>query len=223
MTARERLLKIYYLLMERLFGPLARPSVSPNTISLVSLAASFAACILYARGTFFAGGLVLLLSGFLDTLDGTIARLAGRSTRFGALLDSVLDRYADFFVFAGLMVYYRYHWMFFVIILAILGSFMVSYVKARAESLGELPVVGLMQRPERLLLIVAGSFLTVPASWHDPRWEECPVIAVLCLLSVLTNTTALHRLLAARQELSRQEERGETTGVRPRAGRDGGS
>lgn len=147
MALRERLLKNYYTLIERLARPLAYPSVSPNVISLVSLAVSCAAGALYASGAFCWGGIILLLSGFLDTLDGTIARLRGKSTRFGALLDSTLDRYADFFVFAGLLIYYRYHWMFFVIILAILGSFMVSYVKARAESLGKILVVGLMQRP----------------------------------------------------------------------------
>jgi CDP-diacylglycerol--glycerol-3-phosphate 3-phosphatidyltransferase len=203
---REQLLKNYYTLIERLIRPLIRLSLSPNIVSMVSLVTSFAALVLYARGTFFWGGIVLLLSGFLDTLDGTIARLTGRSTRFGALLDSTLDRYADFFVFAGLLIFYRYHWMFFIIALGILGSFMVSYVKARAESLGTTRTVGLMQRPERVLLIVAGSLLTVPASWCSPRWQDVPLVAVLCLLSILTNITALHRLLAAKRELSQQEK-----------------
>jgi len=208
MTMREQLLKNYYALVERLIRPLIRSSFSPNAVSLVSLVASLAACILYARGTFFWGGIVLLLSGFLDTVDGTIARITKRSTRFGALLDSTLDRYADFFVFVGLLIFYRYHWMFFIITLGILGSFMVSYVKARAESLGTTGVVGLMQRPERVLLIVAGSLLTLPASWYDPRHEDVPLVAVLCLLSILTNITALHRLLAAKQVLSQQEKEG---------------
>ncbi|MBW2562281.1 MAG: CDP-alcohol phosphatidyltransferase family protein [Deltaproteobacteria bacterium] len=212
---RACILKNYYALIERLVRPLVRSSFSPNVVSLVSLVASFAACILYARGTFFWGGTVLLLSGFLDTLDGTIARLTGQSTRFGALLDSTLDRYADFCVFAGLLIFYRYHWMFFIVILAILGSFMVSYVKARAESLGTTRVVGLMQRPERVLLIVAGSLLTAPVSWYDPRYQDVPLVAVLCLLSILTNITALHRLLAARQELSQQEKEEMRSNRRP--------
>jgi CDP-diacylglycerol--glycerol-3-phosphate 3-phosphatidyltransferase len=202
---RERLLTIYYSLIERLIRPLARPSVSPNVVSLTSLAVSLVTGAFYAFGAFFEGGIVLLLSGFLDTIDGTIARLTGQSTRFGALLDSTLDRYADFFVFAGLLIYYQNHWMFYVIILAILGSFMVSYVKARAESLGGTRVVGLMQRPERVLLIVAGSLMTVPASWYDPHWQNVPVVIALCFLSVLTNVTALHRLLAAKEDLSQQE------------------
>lgn len=206
MAMREWVLKNYYSFIERLIRPLIHSSFSPNIVSLASLVASFVAGILYASGSFCAGGIVLLLSGFLDTLDGTIARLTEQSTRFGALLDSVLDRYADFFIFAGLLIYYRYHGVFFIIILAILGSFMVSYVKARAESLGKMRVVGLMQRPERVLLIVAGSLLTVPASWYDPRYQEIPIVSMLCLLSILTNTTALHRLLAAKNDLSHRGE-----------------
>ena len=205
---RAQILKNYYTLIERLIRPLIRSSFSPDIVSLVSLVASFAALILYARGTFFWGGIVLLLSGFLDTIDGTIARLTGRSTRFGTLLDSTLDRYADFFVFAGLLIFYRYHWMFYIVTLAILGSFMVSYVKARAESLGTTRVVGLMQRPERVLLIVAGSLLTVPTSWYDPRYQDVPLITVLCFLSILTNITAIHRLLAAKLEFSQRGKKG---------------
>lgn len=196
---REKILKAYYTLIERLLRPLVRSAVSPNVISLVSLIVSVVAGIMYAGGLFFTGGMTLLLSGFLDTLDGTIARLKGQSTRFGALLDSTFDRYADFVVFAGLLTYYRHHWMLFMIILAMLGSFMVSYVKARAEALGTIRVVGFMQRPERVLLLVAGSILTL---WCPADYAEIPIVAAVSLLAVLTNITALHRLIAARKDLS---------------------
>ncbi len=83
---------------------------------------------------------------------------------------------------------------------------MVSYIKARAESLGKTRVLGLMQRPERVLLIVAGSILTTPASWYDPRCYDIPVVSALCLLAVLTNATALHRLLTAKADLSDGKE-----------------
>lgn len=199
---REKLLKAYYGLIGRLLRPLVRSSISPNVVSLVSLAVSLAAGIMYAFGLFFAGGITLLLSGFLDTLDGTIARLTGKSTRFGALLDSTFDRYADFIVFTGLLIYYRDHWMWFTTIFAILGSFMVSYIKARAEALGTIRVVGFMQRPERVILLVAGSILTV---WCPVGHSEVPLIAAVCLLAVLTNMTALHRLLAAKKDLSEED------------------
>ncbi len=199
---RKRLLEKYYTIIERLLKPMVRFDVSPNAVSLLSVVVSFAAGILYATGTFFWGGIVLLLSGFLDTLDGTIARLQGQSTRFGALLDSTLDRYADFSVFAGLLIFYKHHWVFFIIILSILGSFMVSYVKARAESLGATRIVGLMQRPERMLLMAAGSLLSAPSLWPFGGSNDVPVIVALCILAILTNITALHRLFAAKEELS---------------------
>jgi CDP-diacylglycerol--glycerol-3-phosphate 3-phosphatidyltransferase len=199
---RDRCLKSYYNFVEKLIRPQIHAFFSPNIVSLLALASSFAAGILYGGGFFFAGGVVLLFSGFLDTLDGTIARLTNVSTRFGALLDSVLDRYADFFILTGFLIYYRYKGMFFVILLVILGSFMVSYVKARAESLGKIRVIGLMQRPERVLLIVVGSFLTLPVSWYFPNYKDVPIVVVLYLLAILTNITSLHRLFAAKKDFS---------------------
>ena len=201
-TPRDRLLKRYYNFIEKIIKPQTPSFFSPNIITVLALATSFVAGILYGGGFFLAGGIVLLFSGFLDTIDGTIARLTQRSTLFGALFDSVLDRYADFFILAGFLIYYRNTVMFFVIILTLLGSFMVSYVKARAESLGKTRVVGMMQRPERVLLIVVGSLLTVPASWYFPDHTDYPVILVLCLLAILTNITAIHRLWAAKKDLS---------------------
>lgn len=199
---RARILRTYYAFTEQMLRPLVRSSVSPDMISLVSLIMSLVAGAMYSRGFFFTGGITLLLSGFLDTLDGTMARLTGKSSRFGALLDSTFDRYADFFVFAGLLIYYRYHWMLFIIILAMLGSFMVSYIKARAEALGTIRVVGFMQRPERVLLLVAGSLLTLPSSWYSVDYTEIPIVTAVSLLALLSNITALHRLIAARKDLS---------------------
>ncbi len=198
---RNTLVTGYYRLIEKLIRPMIRPDVSPNAISFFSVVVSFAAGMLYAFGVFFWGGLVLLLSGFLDTLDGTVARLRGQSTRFGALLDSTLDRYSDFFPLAGLLLFYKDHWVFFFILLSIIGSLMVSYIKARAESLGATRVVGLMQRPERLILLLAGSILSVPPSWGIGNIADIPLIASLCILGILTNLTAFHRLLAAKEEL----------------------
>jgi CDP-diacylglycerol---glycerol-3-phosphate 3-phosphatidyltransferase len=199
---RKKIIRTYYHVIEWLLIPVMRFDVTANFISLASVVVSFVSGLLYACGIFFWGGIVLLLSGLLDTCDGSIARLRGQSTRFGALLDSTLDRYSDFWIFAGLLFYYRNHWVFALIVLSIIGSFMVSYVKARAESLGATGVVGLMQRPERLLLIAAASLLAAPFLWPPGNSKEIPVIAALCILSVLTNTTALHRLFAAKRELS---------------------
>lgn len=202
---RSRLITKYYDLVKRFVRPLADKGVSPNTISVISLGLSFLSGCLYAFGLIFAGGIFLLLSGFTDTIDGAIARLTGQSTKFGALLDSTLDRYAEFFIYFGLMVYYRDRFIFYVVMLALMGSILVSYVKARAESLGRIRVVGLMQRPERFFLLVLGSLLNGPIGRYFPECPDCIFIAALILLAFLTNITVIHRLLAGKKDLFHPE------------------
>lgn len=199
---RQRFLRAYYDLVESLIKPQVAAFISPNIISLLALILSLVTGVMYGMGLFFAGGIVLLLSGFLDTIDGTIARLNKATTQFGALLDSVLDRYADFFILTGLLIYYRYEWVFFVILLAMLGSFMVSYVKARSESIGKIKIVGLMQRPERVLLVAAGTLLTWPVSHYYPNYCDVPVVTALCILAILTNITSIHRLFSAKKNFT---------------------
>jgi CDP-diacylglycerol--glycerol-3-phosphate 3-phosphatidyltransferase len=199
---REQLIKRYYTLLEKSLRPLLKSGVSPNAISLLSLLASLSAGICYGYGRIFSGGLLLLLAGFLDTVDGSVARLTGRSDRFGALLDSTLDRYAEFFVFFGFLYHFRNRWMFAVVLLALMGSVMVSYVKARAQSLGTVRTVGLMQRPERFALLIAGSIFNGPSAILFPRCPDAALSGSLILLALLSNGTALHRLLAGRKDLA---------------------
>lgn len=203
--ARSRLITKYYDLLKICVRPLANKGISPNTISIISLGLSFLSGCLYAFGLIFTGGILLLLSGFTDTLDGAIARLTGQSTRFGALLDSTLDRYAEFFIYFGLMVYYHDRLIFYVVMFALMGSIMTSYVKARAESLGRTRVVGLMQRPERFFLLAFGSLLNGPIGRYFPEYPECIFIGTLILLAFLTNITVLHRLLAGKKDLVHPE------------------
>lgn len=205
MKARERFIKGYYTVIEKCLRPLAGKGVAPNFVSLFSLGLSLISAIFYAMGYFFIGGLTLLLSGFTDTLDGSIARITGRSNRFGALLDSTLDRYAEFFVFFGLLIHFREGWPLYIVIIALMGSIMVSYVKARAESLGSRRVIGLMQRPERLIMLALGSILNAPLGRYFPECPDCIIIITLILLAILTNITAIHRLLAEKKDLSRME------------------
>jgi len=205
MKIRERFIKKYYTILEKCLRPLARKGVTPNFVSLFSLGLSLISATFYAMGYFFIGGLALLLSGFTDTIDGSIARITGRSNRFGALLDSTLDRYAEFFVFFGLLIHFREGWAFYVVIIALMGSIMVSYVKARAESLGSKRVIGLMQRPERLIMLVLGSILNAPLGRYFPECPNCIIIITLILLAILTNITAIRRLLAEKNDLSQVE------------------
>jgi CDP-diacylglycerol--glycerol-3-phosphate 3-phosphatidyltransferase len=137
---------------------LAGLGVTPNHLTLFGLVASAAGGALLAWGRFRTAALALLLGGLADMLDGAVAREAGCSTRFGAFLDSTVDRYAEMLVFAGLLVYFIrvedstiYALLTF---LAAGGSYMVSYTRARAEGLGLRCDVGLMERPERLILIL---------------------------------------------------------------------
>jgi len=202
---RRKLYVTYYRHLEKFLEPLAQKGVTPNTVTIISLCISLFSAICYAFGYIFMGGLLLLLSGFTDTMDGTIARLTGQTTKFGALLDSSLDRFAEFFVFFGLIVYFHTIWMLFVVMGALMGSIMVSYVKARAESLGAVKVVGLMQRPERIVLLSAGSFLNAPIGQHLPECRDCTLIITLLLLALLTHVTVLHRLMVGKKDLTQPE------------------
>jgi phosphatidylglycerophosphate synthase len=198
---RNRLIAQYYTILEKCVKPLTQRGVSPNVISIASLGLAFIAAVFYTSGMIFMGGVTLLLSGFTDTLDGSIARITGQTTKYGALLDSTLDRYAEFFIFFGLIIYFHNGWMVAVVLLALMGSIMVSYIKARAESLGQTKNVGIMQRPERLVLLSFGSLLNTPAGRYYPECPDCVLIVTLVFLAVLTNITALQRLFAGKKYL----------------------
>ena len=133
---RQKAQKGYYAVMEKVARPLVSAGVSPNHITVIGMLLSLAAGVLFAGGAIFAGGMVLWASALMDPIDGTVARLSGRVTRFGALFDSTLDRYSEFFIFFGFLFYFNSGWMFIAVMLALMGSIMVSYIKARAEGLG---------------------------------------------------------------------------------------
>jgi CDP-diacylglycerol--glycerol-3-phosphate 3-phosphatidyltransferase len=199
---REKAQKRYYRVMEKVAYPLVSAGISPNHITVAGMLLSLAAGVLFAIGAIFWGGMLLWASALMDPIDGTVARLSGKVSRFGALLDSTLDRYSELFVFFGLMFYFRGGRMLFVVMLALMGSIMVSYVKARAESLGQKEFRGLMQRPERIILLIAGTVLNTPINHYLlGDCQECTVKGTLVILAVLTNLTALQRLLSSRNEL----------------------
>ncbi len=199
---RVKLVNRYYAVIENSIGPVLRSGISPDALSFLGLAASFAAGLFFGTGLVFPGGLALLFSGFLDTLDGSVARLTGRSNPAGALLDSTLDRYAELAVFSGLLFYYRHGWMFAFVVLALVGSVMASYVKARAQSLGKVRTVGLMQRPERLALLIVGSLANPLVELFLPEYPDVALSTAIVVLAVLSNGTALRRLVEGRKDLS---------------------
>ncbi len=161
--------------------------VSPNTITLVGLLVNLASGVLVGAGQLVAGGVVLLLASVFDILDGAVARVTGKVYRYGAFLDSATDRYAEAFTSVGLIVHFQVldgkHTIEPILIIAALaGSLLVSYVRARAQSLGFVCDGGLLARPERVVLTVIG--LLIPPL----------LLPVLWVLAVLTNVTALQRI-----------------------------
>jgi len=176
--------------------------ISPNVLTIIGLALNGVACTLFALsgGKDYArpdllrlGGLVALVASIFDMLDGRVARLRGRETSFGAYLDSTMDRYSDMVLFMGLLVLYArvdrtphmvLCWA------AAFGGFMTSYARARAESLIPRCSVGLLERPERIVLIVVGALTN-------------RMVAVLWIIAVLSNLTAVQRVVYTLRELRR--------------------
>ncbi|MDA1189359.1 MAG: CDP-alcohol phosphatidyltransferase family protein [Chloroflexi bacterium] len=172
--------------------------VTPNMVTLGGLLVAGASAYFISQGFLLIGGLVLAASGLFDMLDGTLARATNKASRFGALFDSVSDRVAEAGTLLGVLVFYSTTTNTVGMALAFAafaGSFMVSYLRARAEGLGIECKAGLMTRPERVVILVLS---LVIAQWWTPM-----LIIALGIISGLTIFTSLQRLLLVRQELAR--------------------
>lgn len=165
---------------------LHRLGVTPNQVTLIGLALSFGAAAAVATGRFGLATILLLVGSVCDMLDGGLARLDGGGSRFGAFLDSTMDRYAELGLFVGYAVYFAGNGTpldVAVVCVAAAGSILVSYARARAEGLGLDCNVGLMERPERLVVLIVATALG-------------PVVLLWAIraLAVLTHLTALQRI-----------------------------
>ena len=185
--AARRLLHTY------LEGPvarlLARLGLTPNTVTLLGLLVAADSAYLLSTGHLWVGGVVLLASGVFDLFDGALARETGRVTAFGALLDSVVDRLSEAVVLLGLLVFYLDRSSdtgALLVFMALAGSVMVSYLRARAEALAVECKIGVMTRPERVATLAAG--LIVGHWWADG------VLVALGAIAGLTLLTASQRL-----------------------------
>ena len=151
----------YLRLIEPVVGLLVAWRVSPNVITTFGTLCTIAVGVLYAQGRFVAGGWLFGVTAMFDVLDGMVARRTGTASAFGAFYDSTLDRVADGAVLGGILVFWAtdatYHstGMLYVTLAAIVGTFLTSYTRARAESIGIDAKVGMMQRPERVTLLAA--------------------------------------------------------------------
>lgn len=162
---------------------------TPNFISFIALVLGLAAGILFALAQPLWAGVVIILSGFFDLLDGQVAAKTDKKSLFGAIFDSTLDRYSEFFVYLGIAYYFRFHWALWVCFFTFFGSYMVSYTRARAEGLGVECQIGIMQRAERLGLLAIGSLLGSIFGVFDSV-----MIAVLITIAVVSNFTAFQRI-----------------------------
>ena len=190
------------VLLDAIVRLLALSRIDPNVLTLMGLVVNTYAAFLfgYANGDnqrrmFFYAGLVIIGSGFFDLVDGRVARASNQVTRFGAFFDSVVDRYSDASLFFGLLVFYARGNRFFYVVLTALvmiSAIMVSYARARAESLIGTCRVGFMERPERLVLLIIGALFNVMA----------PVLWVIAALSTLT---VVHRIVYTWQRTSEMD------------------
>jgi phosphatidylglycerophosphate synthase len=189
--------------LERLFLALGIP---PTAFNWAGVGFGLVAGVAYARGAFAAAGWLVLLGGAADIFDGRIARARGLVSKAGAFLDSTLDRFAETFAYAGLAVWARTSaWGVLAAVMALGGSLLVSYARARGEGLGVTYRGGLMQRAERLVLLALASLLdpvVAPlAGWPSGRL----LLAVLGLIGIASLGTAVHRTLAIARTLDREE------------------
>ena len=174
---------------EALMSAIGRVPLTPNQVTVVGLVLTFVAATLAAFGQLRWAGIVLIFAGTCDILDGALARSTHASYPYGAFLDSTLDRYSEGAIYAGLAAYFvgmggpLQRWLVLATLAALAGSFLVSYVRARAQSLGVVCESGLFARPERVVVTVIGLI-----------FGGVVLYTVVFLLAVLTNLTALQRI-----------------------------
>ena len=176
--------KTFKGLLDAIAGFLLKIGLTPNAVTLFGVAFSAGVAVLLALGHITWGGILMVLAAPMDALDGSMARLSGKVSNFGAFLDSVTDRYSEMIILAGLLVYFIGQSNMTAILLifaAAVGSILVSYTKARAESLGYNAKVGILTRVERVIVLDVCLIFNFP-------------IVALWILAILANFTALQRI-----------------------------
>ena len=181
----------FAFLLAPLGETVAKTGISPNQLTILGMALSILAGVIIGLGHPRWGAVVVIIGGLCDALDGTIARSTQRVTRFGAFLDSTLDRYSDLALYLGVMALaygQRNFSLFLWTALALTGAIMVSYTRARAECIIESCQVGIMERPERVIILLAGLVF---------NWLE----GAMVVTAILANFTALQRIYHTYKQL----------------------
>lgn len=190
LTFTDHLRRIFRFILEGIASFLNRLGVKPNIITIAGFIGNLFAGILIGLGYLFWGGLLALIVGPFDALDGVMARLRNESGKYGAFIDSVTDRFSEIALYGGLLVYFieTGTWQdALLVFFATVGSIMVSYIRAKAESLGYSVKIGLLTRAERYLVLIPGILLGYPR-------------ISLWILALLTNFTALQRFWYVRKQ-----------------------
>ena len=190
MTFTDRMRVWFKGVLDPIAGFLNRIGLMPNTMTILGLVGNTIGAILLSQGMMTWGGLLILLMGPVDALDGTMARLRGMAGEFGAFVDSVTDRYSELIIFGGLLYYYVQQGSELYAILAFVsaaGSVLVSYIRARGQSLGKDTKVGVLTRMERYLVLAPLLVLNLPN-------------IALWIIAVLSNITALQRIIDIRRQ-----------------------
>jgi CDP-diacylglycerol--glycerol-3-phosphate 3-phosphatidyltransferase len=183
--------KLAYRITSPIVGILSKSGITPNTLTLTNLALNIVAGYVIATGHFLLGGVLILGSGLFDLLDGALARFSKQTTKFGAVLDSTVDRISEAATLCGLLIWYvpqEGATLVIVLILVVLvGSFLVSYIRARAEGLGWQCQIGLFTRAERVIVLAIGLLVS--------RVFVHSVFVALCVLAVFVLITVIQRLV----------------------------
>jgi CDP-diacylglycerol--glycerol-3-phosphate 3-phosphatidyltransferase len=187
----------YRELMQPLEDLLVAASIGPNAITYSQVALAAGAGLAFARGAMFLAGWLVIAAGTLDVLDGAVARRTEQNSPRGAFVDSVVDRYAELLTHLGLAYHFRGTWLTVVVWFSLFGSLMVSYTRARGEGLGVDCRVGGAQRPERVVLLGFGAFLSdiVAHVWCASSGARAHGLLALTVvaMAVLANVTAVQR------------------------------
>jgi CDP-diacylglycerol--glycerol-3-phosphate 3-phosphatidyltransferase len=174
---------------------LSKTGVTPNTLTVMGFLVSVAAGVLIAKEYFLAGGLVVLFAGAFDLLDGPVARVTGKTSKFGGFLDSTLDRLSEAAVLAGILAYYTFFqkgtWEPLLAYACFVGSVMISYLRARAESLGVKCEVGIFTRAERVIVMSIG--LIIGQWWHLAIPIMLGIITALAFVTVIQRVIHVQR------------------------------
>lgn len=183
-TFSDQMRVVFKGILDPIAGFLNKLGIHPNTITLLGAVGHLAGAVLIGFGQITWGGIVILLFSPLDVVDGAMARLKGEATRFGAFLDSVMDRYEELSIFGGLLVYFIIQQNILGVILSYLaaaGSLLVSYTRSKAEGVGYEAKIGLLSRLERYIILIPALIFNFP-------------IIALIILAALTNFTAFQRI-----------------------------